>query len=41
MYCTHCGAEINDEAVVCIHCGVATQKKNNSALNTRVIRLQQ
>lgn len=20
-YCTHCGAQIEDEAVVCIHCG--------------------
>lgn len=20
-YCTHCGAEVEDEAVVCLHCG--------------------
>lgn len=20
-YCTHCGAEIMDEAVICVHCG--------------------
>lgn len=26
MYCTHCGAEINDEAVICVHCGIATHK---------------
>lgn len=24
MYCRNCGAEINDEASICIHCGVAT-----------------
>ena len=24
MYCKTCGKEINDEAVVCPHCGVAT-----------------
>lgn len=24
MYCTNCGEEINDNAVICPHCGVAT-----------------
>lgn len=24
MFCTHCGKEINDNAVVCVHCGVST-----------------
>lgn len=24
MYCTNCGKEIDDKAVVCPHCGVAT-----------------
>ena len=24
MFCSKCGKEINDEAVVCIHCGCAT-----------------
>lgn len=24
-YCSHCGKEVNDEAVVCIHCGCAVQ----------------
>lgn len=24
MYCKNCGAEINDKADVCIHCGVST-----------------
>ncbi len=26
MFCSKCGKEINDEAVVCIHCGCATEK---------------
>ena len=29
MFCSKCGKEINDEAVVCIHCGCATEKMNN------------
>lgn len=24
MYCKNCGKEIDDKAVVCVHCGVAT-----------------
>lgn len=24
MYCTKCGSELNDDAVICPHCGVAT-----------------
>lgn len=27
-YCQHCGQEINDEAVVCIHCGCSTTSSN-------------
>lgn len=34
MFCTKCGKEINDEAVVCVHCGCAIESKkavvNNS-----------
>ena len=26
MFCSKCGKEIDNEAVVCIHCGCATQK---------------
>ena len=26
MFCSKCGKEINDEAVVCIYCGCATAK---------------
>lgn len=29
-YCQHCGGEIHDEAVVCIHCGRAVQ---NTTIN--------
>ncbi len=25
MFCTNCGKEIDDNAVVCVHCGCATQ----------------
>lgn len=28
-YCTHCGAEIHDEAVICIHCGCAVKPEQN------------
>ena len=27
-YCTHCGAELNDEAVVCVKCGCSVENKN-------------
>ena len=30
MYCSKCGNEINDQAVVCPHCGVATSNFNQS-----------
>lgn len=41
-YCTHCGKELNDEAVVCTECGCATEKwkdvfqrkETSSALST-------
>lgn len=31
-YCTHCGAQVNDEAVVCVNCGCAIKSasKDNS-----------
>ena len=29
-FCTHCGSEINDNAVVCIKCGCAVECKNVS-----------
>jgi len=29
MFCTNCGAQITEKAVVCIKCGVATANINN------------
>ncbi len=26
MFCSKCGKEINDDAVICVHCGCATAK---------------
>ena len=30
-YCQHCGQEIHDEAVVCVHCGRSCDSVNESA----------
>ena len=32
-YCTHCGAEVNDEAIVCIKCGCSTIKTDLQTVN--------
>ena len=29
MYCTNCGKQIDDKAVICVHCGVPTNNKTN------------
>ena len=29
MYCSNCGAQINDCAVVCVHCGVAIHQNES------------
>ncbi len=29
MFCQNCGKEIDDNAVVCVHCGVAVNKQAN------------
>lgn len=29
MYCSNCGKEIDDKAVVCVHCGCATNNSIN------------
>ena len=34
MYCKHCGAEINDNAVVCVKCGCAV---NDSFYTEKVL----
>ncbi len=33
MFCYNCGKEIDDKAVVCIHCGVATKNMNSTDKN--------
>jgi len=39
-YCSKCGAEIEDDAVVCVHCGCKVEEekknKNNSTLDTLI-----
>lgn len=30
MFCSKCGKEIDNEAVVCVHCGVPTQNFNKN-----------
>lgn len=32
MFCTHCGKEINDDAIVCVHCGCAVGKSQASGI---------
>ena len=34
MYCQNCGQKIDDNAVVCVHCGVATGKPAAVSNNT-------
>lgn len=34
MFCSKCGKEINDEAVVCIHCGCTTGSRKASIENS-------
>lgn len=33
MFCTHCGAEINDEAFICVKCGCKVNKKESIIQN--------
>ena len=38
MFCSKCGKEINNEAVVCVHCGCATANyQQNSKANDQPI----
>lgn len=34
MFCSHCGKEIDDRAVVCVYCGVPTVNMANTPSNT-------
>ena len=31
-YCSHCGREVNENAVVCINCGCAIQQEANNSI---------
>ena len=33
MYCSKCGKEINDLAVICVHCGCAVESRQAPAKN--------
>lgn len=32
-YCTHCGKELLDEAVICVGCGCAVSEQNTQTVN--------
>ena len=32
MYCSNCGKEINDQAVICVHCGCSVTAKTGTQL---------
>jgi len=34
MFCKNCGKEIDNNAYVCIHCGVKVSEENKPAVNT-------
>lgn len=37
MYCSNCGKEIDNKAVVCVYCGVGTQNLNKEKEHQNVI----
>lgn len=36
MYCKKCGAQVNDEAVVCVGCGCAIEQSQTKCCNNNV-----
>ena len=34
MFCSKCGKQVNDEAVICVHCGCAINNKKASVTDT-------
>ena len=34
MFCSKCGKEVNDEAVICVHCGCPIENKRMPATNS-------
>lgn len=39
MYCSNCGKEIDDKAVVCVHCGCATQNYRQGRQKDKLIAI--
>lgn len=39
MYCKNCGQQIDDNAVVCVHCGVGVRKVQEDTSNTNTIAI--
>ena len=37
MYCHKCGKEIDDEAVVCVGCGISTKNMQNQTANQQPV----
>ena len=37
MFCKHCGKEVNDKAVVCVHCGCSLVEPSDSRAKSRVV----
>lgn len=37
MFCSNCGSKVNDEAVVCIHCGCAIKPQKLNSNNTTTV----
>lgn len=35
-FCSHCGKEVSDEAVVCVNCGCAIGGNSNSGVNVTI-----
>ena len=40
MFCKHCGKEIDDKAVVCVHCGVPTDNMPSSGIMQNTFQYQ-
>ena len=36
-YCTHCGKELLDEAVICVGCGCAVEGQNTQTVNNKSV----
>ena len=37
MFCQHCGKEVNDNAVVCVHCGCSLLSSSNPLAKNRAV----